>query len=336
MAAAVCLLASILMAVCLSMSFAGRLSRLHELTCHFMGVYFFLSLFIAVSLVILRRLNALGYLRRLYLLPLLLCAAVTMVSGYRLAPQFKAVPAPNFGGGEREISILHLNLWGGRNRNRESLFAIVDKERPDILAFCEIEASWDKLLKERLSKEYPHSALFSLNGGVALFSKFPIKSSTLRFHGPRCRPRWLVKLLIDERPVSIIVAHSPTPVGPPERLTWRNEEFAIYARELKEMGGASMLIGDLNCTPWSPYFKDLTDAAALTGGVVGLGLLPTWPNISIFPRAILPIDHVLTNSDFYVREKKTLEPAGSDHLPLYVRTVLRKDTPSPGASGSRI
>lgn len=341
LAVAFLLLLPLVLAVGLGMSFFGRLSRLNELSCHFMAVYFFLSLFIFVLLGWLKAAKKLPqFFSRLYLLPLLTSFAVVVVAGCRLAPLFLPDSAGvlNANRSAREVSILHLNLWGGRNRDKESLFKIIEREKPELLAFCEIEGSWGKLLKERLAAQYPHSALFSLNGGVALFSKYPFESSTLRFHGPRCRPRWLVKLRLPDfsKSVSIVVAHPPTPVGPPERLTWRNEEFAIYARELKEMGGAGMLIGDLNCSPWSPYFQELTESAALTGGVSGLGLTPTWPNIWIFPRAILPIDHVLTTDDFYVKERKTLEPAGSDHLPLYVRAVLRKVTPSPGASDRRI
>ncbi len=73
LAVAFLLLLPLVLAVGLGMSFFGRLSRLNELSCHFMAVYFFLSLFIFVLLGWLKAAKKLPqFFSRLYLLPLLL------------------------------------------------------------------------------------------------------------------------------------------------------------------------------------------------------------------------------------------------------------------------
>lgn len=316
----------------------ARQEHIGELSCHFLPVYFSFSLYSLLIVV-----GCLFYVRTVAMRvkwPLVLALSPLLFStvfcANSLAPYVnwnKSQVLP----GDQEISILHLNLWGGRNRDKESLFYLIKEKNPDLLAFCEIEDSWGKLLDDKLAKTYPHRAMFHRNGGVALFSKYPILSSQLKMHGPKCRPRWLIKARLPEGTVvSLVVAHPPTPVGAKERFIWRNEEFALYAEELQKMGPPSMLIGDLNCSPWSPYLQDLTGGAGLSQGNKGLGLSPTWPRMFIYPGAILQIDHVLMSQHFVVIKKEVLPPVGSDHLPLYVRAVLRKTTPRPGASPSCI
>jgi endonuclease/exonuclease/phosphatase (EEP) superfamily protein YafD len=90
------------------------------------------------------------------------------------------------------------------------------------------------------------------------------------------------------------------------------------------MPNPKILIGDLNCGPWSPAFSNL-----LSGGLhdseQGFGPQPSWPartgrvveNIPIPP--LIPIDHVLVSDDICVVQRQTGPPMQSDHVPVFVR-----------------
>ncbi|MCA9804280.1 MAG: hypothetical protein KC777_20060 [Cyanobacteria bacterium HKST-UBA02] len=45
---------------------------------------------------------------------------------------------------------------------------------------------------------------------------------------------------------------------------------------------------------------------------------PVYPWSVRWPVPLFPIDHLLASPDFSVVERRTLEPVGSDHLPVWV------------------
>jgi endonuclease/exonuclease/phosphatase (EEP) superfamily protein YafD len=81
-----------------------------------------------------------------------------------------------------------------------------------------------------------------------------------------------------------------------------------------------VLLGDLNCTPWSPAFDRLLAAARLRDSGRGRGLHPTW--FSAVPFVGLPIDHVLVGPGVGVRGRHVGPDIGSDHRPVIADLVL--------------
>ena len=89
------------------------------------------------------------------------------------------------------------------------------------------------------------------------------------------------------------------------------------AELMRETPGPKVLLGDLNVTPWSPYFQDLVEGSGLRDVRVGSGLWTTWPMpLPSFLR--IPIDHCLTSDDVAVREFTTVGGTGSDHRAILV------------------
>jgi endonuclease/exonuclease/phosphatase (EEP) superfamily protein YafD len=83
-----------------------------------------------------------------------------------------------------------------------------------------------------------------------------------------------------------------------------------------------IIAGDLNLSPWSPYYARLVRETGLADIRKGFGLLPTWPT-HLRPMMI-PIDHCLVSPDISVSRVRTGEHIGSDHLPLIVDLMVAK------------
>ena len=83
---------------------------------------------------------------------------------------------------------------------------------------------------------------------------------------------------------------------------------------VKELNQPAVLLGDLNITPWSPYFKDFIQVTGLQESRKGLGLYPTWP--TWLPPLRIPIDHSLISIGITVQAFSLGHDIGSDHFPV--------------------
>jgi endonuclease/exonuclease/phosphatase (EEP) superfamily protein YafD len=99
----------------------------------------------------------------------------------------------------------------------------------------------------------------------------------------------------------------------------RNRQLDQLAAYVKDIDEPLLVCGDLNLTPYSPYFDRFTEAAALTDVRLGQGLGFSWP--TFFPMAGIPIDHCLFRGPLAVESIKRLEPFGSDHYPVHVSFI---------------
>ena len=76
-----------------------------------------------------------------------------------------------------------------------------------------------------------------------------------------------------------------------------------------------VLLGDLNCTPFFPWFGRLLREGGLKDSGEGFGLPATWRSNGIG----LPIDHLLVSPSWQVLERRVHpDRMGSDHHPVRV------------------
>lgn len=116
-------------------------------------------------------------------------------------------------------------------------------------------------------------------------------------------------------PLHLLATH-PLPPGGADYAAWRNEQLANVAHFIGAVEGEAVVIGDLNTTPWSPYFKQLCRDADLRDSAKGFGLQVSWPTFC-WPLGI-PIDHCLVSPAIGVVDRRTGPNIGSDHSPLIV------------------
>ena len=75
---------------------------------------------------------------------------------------------------------------------------------------------------------------------------------------------------------------------------------AIAAR-VKETGGSTIVLGDLNCTDGSVFFRDLLATTGLRDSRLGFGRQGSWPTDQFYRIAI---DHVFVSTDIAVSDRR--------------------------------
>ena len=78
----------------------------------------------------------------------------------------------------------------------------------------------------------------------------------------------------------------------------RNEQLLKLAEFARQTPHPLLLLGDLNLTPWSPYFERLLAGSGLRDSRDGRGLFPTWP--VGWPPLWIPVSY--THLDVYKRQ----------------------------------
>lgn len=246
--------------------------------------------------------------------------AVLFATGLFLLNAWGLVPfyikmEPTAPAGTPTLKVLQFNVRGGQNHDFERTIKVIDRERPDLIGISEITQTWDEKLKKSL-REYPYRITEPHLGGIALFSKYPLKNEEVRYFDSIKRPRITGDIVISGRSIRIMMVH---PVIPLVAARLRDRELELYAKEVKASGRMPVILfGDLNTTPWSFYFHKLLKDANLRDTEMGFGYHPTWPIGGKIP-TFFPIDHCLTSSDFEVVDRRVLEAIGSDHHPVVVK-----------------
>jgi endonuclease/exonuclease/phosphatase (EEP) superfamily protein YafD len=95
------------------------------------------------------------------------------------------------------------------------------------------------------------------------------------------------------------------------------QQAAAFALETPS---ASIVLGDLNLTPYAPAFARLVQSSGLRDALDDRAWRPTW-QASLWPLA-LPIDHVLVPRSGCVLDATIGPDIGSDHRPVLVTLRL--------------
>ena len=229
---------------------------------------------------------------------------------------------------EQSLRALTINL-GINNSSFDKARNLIKKTQPDILLLMEYLPPWEKELQETLG-QYRFSKVSSLKNGWALgfFSRIPIEESSIIYLGNVPIPIVKAKLKIGEKLVNFIGAHLQDPSSP-TRQGIRNKQLHALSQYLQEKTRPVMVLGDLNVSPWSPYFTDLTKKNALHGTKRNEFWLPTWP--TYFPLLQIPLDYFLASEDIVISKYERGPDIGSDHYPVVVDFSLMPQKTSPSS-----
>jgi endonuclease/exonuclease/phosphatase (EEP) superfamily protein YafD len=157
------------------------------------------------------------------------------------------------------------------------------------------------------------------NFGIALFSRLPSTNSELIELGKAGVPSIATTIFVGGQEVFLLGTH-PLPPGSAEYARLRNEQLQEIAALIRRHDMAAIVLGDLNCTPWSPYFTDLIRDSGLKNASQQRGLFGSWP--AWLPLARIPLDHGLVSPTIRIIQKWTGPPVGSDHLPLVLELQI--------------
>ena len=295
--------------------YLGRLWWPLEFAAHFRLQYL-------VALVLLALANSLakrrGFARFLWLVCLLNTSSILTASW----------PAgPVAAAGDPRLSVGVLNVLTSNDEHR-LVIDLIRAENPDLFVAIEMDQGWLDSL-DALTDSYPHhwGDPRDDNFGLAIYSKLPFDELRPLDIGACGRPSALVRVIVEGSPVTILATHPLAPVGR-HAVQVRGRQLAGIPDELRGVEGATMVLGDLNCTPWSHHFTDLLEATGLRDSTIGFGVQPTWPAIPALMPMAIPIDHALVSDQIAVLDRRVGPAIGSDHWPLFLDLALVEEQSS--------
>ncbi|MDF3057558.1 MAG: hypothetical protein K0R17_1773 [Rariglobus sp.] len=292
-------------------AFVGETHWLLEITTHFRPHY-------AAGLLACVAVHALA--RRFRLAAVF--AVFALLNATVLAPRFAPRTTAPASAGAPGIKLLLANVLTS-NRDHAALIALVEHEQPDVIALLEVNDEWLTALAP-LALTHPHARRVprSDNFGIALFSRLPLTDIKTVYLGPAEVPSISATFTRAGQSIRLLATH-PLPPGSAEGLLLRDQQLAAIALWSTASSTPALVIGDLNCTPWSPAFRRLLKDGALHD--TGKGLNPTWP---VAPKWLrIPLDHCLATRSLFVRDHHIGPDIGSDHFPLLVTVALPPASP---------
>jgi endonuclease/exonuclease/phosphatase (EEP) superfamily protein YafD len=192
---------------------------------------------------------------------------------------------------------------------------LVETTNPDILVLVEINEEWMETLRKWASRYPFQKSLPHKQYGLGVLSRIPFKNADIRILAPDRLPSVLIQFQLENQDFVLVGAHPHSPVSPIE-LEWRNQYLKELAHLIASKNTPIVLLGDLNTSPWSPYFKDFITSTRLRDTRPGYGVGVTWPS-KAWPLWI-PIDHCLVSSGVSIHNRQVGPDFGSDHYPLLV------------------
>jgi endonuclease/exonuclease/phosphatase (EEP) superfamily protein YafD len=234
----------------------------------------------------------------------LLAGSVLTILPYWIPP---AQPAPQDAG----LKFIAWNLLWENPRKDEALPWLLD-QRADVLVLTECTDDWRARL-QKLTIEYPHRITSGRDGaeGMWVLSRHPLDAPDPA--GLAANKPWISTVMhAPQGPVRVLGMHPRTPRSG-QRFDERNEQYRVAAAVSAASDMPVVLLGDLNCTPFSPWFGCLLREGGLKDSGKGFGLPATWRSNGIG----LPIDHILVSPSWQVLERRVHpDRMGSDHHPV--------------------
>ena len=227
--------------------------------------------------------------------------------------------------GNEVVKIMSFNVLG-TNREYDAVVERIEQHDPDVVTVLEFANEWSTVLK-RLDKKYPYRLLEPRwhGFGIAIFSKRPLANSTttLLSKSVTDNPLLTADIEIDGRAVRLAGVHLLSPMNR-VRLKIRNQQLEEIADFLSQRQIPTIVMGDFNCTPWSPFLSDFLSRLNLRDSRMGFGYQASWN--AKYPFLLIPIDHALVSHEIHVHSRILGDFAGSDHYPMVFEVSLPSST----------
>jgi len=286
------------------LALCARYHWVAELATHFRVQYAFLLIGCVAAMATLRSWHSVAFLLLFLVSNLVAIAPAWLPSGRAIE-------------GDSTIRVLASNVLTS-NFNSRALLEEIEESKPDVIVLLETNQRWIDDLRE-LETDYPHQLLRpeDHNFGLAVYSRRPFLQSRFAKLSQDITAAIVTvpaRSNDDESAITIIGAHPVPPIGR-SGSQLRNKQLQEIAGHAKAQTKPCIVIGDLNVTPWSPYFRDLLVNGNLRDSRLGQGNQASWPNNRLLQ---IPIDHCLVSSEVVVHQRQVRPSIDSDHLPLLV------------------
>lgn len=222
------------------------------------------------------------------------------------------------------------------NSAHEAIAETILASGADLVAVQELRPPQAQALAERLREAYPYQDLHPGRDaeGMGLFSRYPITHrDTVRLDG--ANPIQVAQLLVDQQPLALINMHPRIPMlaqsrlGLPVGLSTREraEDVAAIVRAAEALPKPSLIMGDMNTTPYCPEYQALPSDWQDAHEIAERGLGLSYPVDAAFfgfrsPIPLFRIDHLFMRGNIACRSLQRGRMPGSDHHYLVAHLEL--------------
>ena len=306
-------LIAVLVALATASGYLAGVHRLFELACHFRFQYLAASAVCLLALLLLRdgRWSVVA-------------AGAVVLNGAEVLPWYLPERPSSQAAGASFRVVLSNVLTS--NPGFGQVLALAREEAPDLLVLQEIDPRWSDEMAE-LDQELPYSKKLPRldNFGIGLWSRYPLVDIREIESGTYGVPSIAAHVEVNGETIAVLATH-PLPPASLDGFRQRNAQLSDLATIARESKFPFVLVGDLNVTMWSPYYRKLIHDSGLRNARKGFGIIPTWP--SDLPIMYIPLDHCLVSPVLQVKGFRRGRDVGSDHYPVVVDLVL------PGAAAA--
>jgi endonuclease/exonuclease/phosphatase (EEP) superfamily protein YafD len=248
------------------------------------------------------------------------CAALALqwLPGAMPASRASANAAPGACGRD-DLRVVTANLWFA-NTDHAALLAWLTQSNADVIALQEVTAAWAAAL-DVTAQAYPYRKVLAREDpyGIAVLSRWPLERAEAVDFAEDGLPSLVATVDINGRKVQVIALHTHWPVVPGLQAA-RDQVLDRAAALAHAQPESTILLGDLNLTPYAPAFARLLAQSGLRDAFADATWRPTW-QAAFWPLA-LPIDHVLVPAASCGIVHEIGPYVGSDHRPVRVRLRL--------------
>lgn len=237
---------------------------------------------------------------------------------WHVAPSY--LPAKVAPAADPPLRVMTLNVLTS-NPRYDAVRELIAREQPHVLVLLEVNGAWIDALAD-LQTTYQHHLVRPRgdNFGIACYSNVAASQLRLEDFGDAEVPSVVAQFTWQGKPVTLVGTH-PLPPTSASNATLRNNQLTAVADFARTQPGEAILVGDLNLTPYSPYFGDLLKQSGLVDSSRGRGTHATWSTRVEWLG--LPIDHVLHSPELVVVDRRVGPAVGSDHRAVIVDFGIR-------------
>lgn len=209
---------------------------------------------------------------------------------------------------------------------REWLMEKFNSKAVNIVFLMEVNKSWVQDM-EILKAKFPyfHEHPREDNFGFAIYSSVPLSNVSIEKFTSNSIPAISTTIRVSGKPVRILGVHTNPPAGEQGYKT-RNLYFENLRRNLDQNQIPTLVLGDLNCSPWSKHFEKViqpqsgSEEMALLSADKKIFRSATWFGAGwIFA---IPIDYILYTKEFDAVSFGVGPDLGSDHRPIFSELLL--------------